>query len=74
MCVSPLNPNRRACSLWKTGSAWRRERKRERAHDGQIKACLCLRERKALRMSGGGGGGGQRDEGAALLKEGVAAL
>ena len=49
----------------------RKKRKRERAHDGQIKACLCLREKRARRMrGGGGGGGGQRDEGASLLKEG----
>ncbi len=77
VCVSPPNPNRHACSLWKTGSGWRKKRKRARAHDGQIKACLCLREKRARRMrggGGGGGGGGQCDEGASLLKEGVAAL
>ncbi len=76
VCVCfPPYPNRHACSLWKTGSGWRKKRKTERAHDGRIKACLCLREKRARRMRGaGGGGGGQCDEGASLLKEGVAAL
>jgi len=74
VCVSSSNPNRHACSPRKTGSGWRKKRKRERAHDGQIKACLCLREKRVRRMRGGGGGGGQRDEGASVLKKGVVAL
>lgn len=69
LCVFPL----KILAGMKTGSDCRKKTERARAHDGQIKACLCLREKRSRRMRGGGGGG-RRDEGASLLKEVAAAL